>query len=239
MEEDNVSVFRDFSVPDTADQSRHPLTGIYGIKKYALMAGQRVGGGNRAIRRNAIALADISVIDENAIPAQGPVGQQGRRLDRQPVDILDLNVVGLANTDTHDRNITVMGMKTGYKACLRAGAAGRHNQNLRVQFQFGNLLQNFLGTGDVAKRPDFVRTAPWNEIGPVSVFTKPVCHSLRFGVHIKARRAEFDGRPEHLVKQHIAGLFITDTGIGYAPFEQRMAFHAKLGGCGGRLPDMV
>ena len=90
MEEDNVSVFRDFSVLDTADQSRHPLAGIDGIKKYALMAGQRVGGGNRAIRRNAIALADISVIDENAIPAEGSVGQQSRGLARQPVDILDL-----------------------------------------------------------------------------------------------------------------------------------------------------
>ena len=101
MEEDNVSVFRDFSVPDTADQSRHPLTGIYGIKKYALMAGQRVGGGNRAIRWNAVALADIAVIDEND-PGSGACHQQSGGIDRQPVDILDLNIVGLANTDTCD-----------------------------------------------------------------------------------------------------------------------------------------
>ena len=123
------------------------------------MACQRVGGGDRTISRDAIALADIAVIDKHMVPAKGFVSQQGRGFHRQPVDVLDLNVMGLAHADAHDRNVATMGMEAGHKTGLCAGASGRDHQQLQVDVHRLDLMQDFLRAGDIAKRPDLVRSA--------------------------------------------------------------------------------
>ena len=93
MQEDDIAIFCNISSFDAAYKACHSLAGIDRVEKNALMPRQHIGGGDGAIGWNAIAWADITVIDKHAGPRHWPVGQQRSRLDRQPVNIFKLHII--------------------------------------------------------------------------------------------------------------------------------------------------
>ena len=149
------------------------------------MARQHVGCGDGALGCDAIAGADITVIDKHAGPRQWPVGQQRSRLDRQPVDIFNLHIMRLPYADAHNRDIAIMGMEPGHETGLRAGTAGGNHNPFRVEILGRDLLQDFLRTGYIPQRPDLVRSAAGDEIGIIAGGAQRVGYGLCLGIHIQ------------------------------------------------------
>ena len=225
---------------DQVDQPRRALGRIDRVEQDALKLGEHADRREPALRRNAIAVADVIGIGDHvlALDHAGAAQLLGGGAG-EGEDVFLLLGFGRAHADAQQRDPCVHRLEPGDQPGLGAGAAGGVNDMVDPQGAVVDLGQHLEGAVDIAQRAGRVRAAAGDRVDLPAIGAQPVRDLLDLGIQIAAAGALLGGGAMQMIQKDVAVVVVVGVVRAGPILQQDVAGHAHLRGKGGGLAGVV